>query len=112
MLTLYQLWDMIQGRELFQHIHNTQGHYAAKSHLAEMIGFLGPPPRELVEKAGSMSGQQWPEPIKGEDDEICSSAMEYFGGPFFDGDGMRTHITLSAINITDKPNQGISCMTI
>lgn len=43
-----------------------------------MIGFLGPPPRELVEKARSMSGQQWPEPIKGEEDEICASAMEYF----------------------------------
>ncbi|EGC45498.1 protein kinase [Histoplasma capsulatum var. duboisii H88] len=106
------LWDMIQGRELFQHIHNTQGHYAAKSHLAEMIGFLGPPPRELVEKARSMSGQQWPEPIKVEDDEICASAMEYFGGPFFDGDGMKTRIAPRAINIIDKPNQGISCMTI
>ncbi|KAA8651641.1 uncharacterized protein ATNIH1004_000532 [Aspergillus tanneri] len=32
-----KLWDLIQGKELFQRIHNAQGHYDARAHLAEII---------------------------------------------------------------------------
>ena len=40
-----QLWDMIEGKELFQHIHDQQGCYNAKLHIAEMTALLGPPPQ-------------------------------------------------------------------
>lgn len=79
---------MTQGKELFQQVYDSQGHYAAKAHLAEMIGLLGPPPREFVAKAESMSCQTWPEPVKCEDGKTCTNAKEYFGGPFFDSDGL------------------------
>jgi hypothetical protein len=39
-----QLWNILGSKELFQQVHDTNGQYDAKSHLAEMIALLGPPP--------------------------------------------------------------------
>jgi hypothetical protein len=30
-----------------------------------------------------MLGYKWPEPVKREDGQVCESAQQYFGGPFF-----------------------------
>ncbi|RAL01113.1 protein kinase [Aspergillus ibericus CBS 121593] len=81
------LWDLIEGKELFQKVHDAKGHYVARAHLAEMIGLLGSPPRELVAKANSSLLNPWPDPVKGEGGMICTNANEYYGGPFFDDDG-------------------------
>lgn len=81
------LWDLIQGKELFRQVHDAQGHYDAKSHLAEMIALLGPPPPELVARSHSIRGYKWPEPIKQGEGKICESSEQYFSGPFFDEDG-------------------------
>ncbi|BCS30544.1 putative protein kinase [Aspergillus puulaauensis] len=83
------LWDLIGGEELFRHIHDQQGRYDAKLHIAEMIALLGPPPPEIMERYQSMRDFTWPEPIrpKREDDKVCSSAGEYFDGPLFDDKG-------------------------
>lgn len=35
---------MIEGKELFRNIHNHEGRYDAKLHIAEVIALLGPPP--------------------------------------------------------------------
>ncbi|KAM5457359.1 hypothetical protein MaudCBS49596_000554 [Microsporum audouinii] len=88
------LWDIIEGKELFRQIHNAQGRYDAKMHLAEMIALLGPPPPELVTRYQSMLGYAWPEPIRNEVGEICESAEQYFGGPFFSKDGLFLHEAL------------------
>ncbi|KAK2809426.1 hypothetical protein FQN50_003885 [Emmonsiellopsis sp. PD_5] len=82
------LWDLIQGKELFHQVHSTQGRYNAKAHLAEMIALLGPPHPELVARSHLMLGYSWPEPIKREDGKVCENAEQYFGGPFFDKDGI------------------------
>lgn len=82
----YQLWDLIEGRELFQQIHDAQGRYDPKAHLAEMVTLFGPPPPELVERSHSMLEYTWPEAIKREDGKLCENAKQYFGGPFFDKD--------------------------
>ncbi|RHZ60663.1 hypothetical protein CDV55_105267 [Aspergillus turcosus] len=81
------IWDIMQGKELFQQVHDKQGRYDAKAHLAEMIALFGGPPQELISRAQSMLGYKWPEPIRGEDGEVCESAEQYFGGPFFDANG-------------------------
>ncbi|KAI9373394.1 kinase-like protein [Aspergillus egyptiacus] len=52
------LWDMIEGKELFQHIHDQQGRYDAKLHMAEMTALLN--------------------------SRLCKTVKEYFCGPFFD----------------------------
>ncbi|KAF9247963.1 hypothetical protein DTO013E5_5078 [Penicillium roqueforti] len=81
------LWDMIEGKELFRHIHDQQGRYDAKLHLAEMIALLGPPPPEVIQRYQYMREYSWPEPVRREDDRVCEIAEEYFCGPFFDSNG-------------------------
>lgn len=91
-----QLWDMIEGNELFQHIHDPQGHYNAKLHIAEMIALIGPPPQEVIQRYQYMREYSWPEPVRREDDKVCETAEEYFCGPFFDSNG------ITALPILDK----------
>ncbi|KAJ9219056.1 hypothetical protein DTO027B5_414 [Paecilomyces variotii] len=81
------LWDMIGGRELFRHIHDQQGRYDAKLHIAEMVALLGPPPPEIIQRYEYMREYSWPEPVRREDGRVCETAEEYFGGPFFDDNG-------------------------
>ncbi|EPS27285.1 hypothetical protein PDE_02228 [Penicillium oxalicum 114-2] len=81
------LWDIVEGRELFRHIHDQQGRYDAKLHIAEMIALLGPPPLEVVQRYQFMREYSWPEPVRREDNRVCRTAEEYFCGPFFDNNG-------------------------
>lgn len=90
-----QLWDMINGKELFQHIHDPQGDYDAKLHIAEMIALLGPPPPEIIQRYQVMKEYLWPQPVKREDGRACKTAEEYFCGPFFDKNGIYHWIFLS-----------------
>lgn len=76
------LWDMIEGKELFRHVHSQQGRYDAKLHMAEMIAFLGPPPPEVIQRYQKyMREYSWPKPIRREDGRVCETAEEYFCGP-------------------------------
>jgi hypothetical protein len=79
---------MIEGKELFRHIHDQQGRYDAKLHLADMIALLGPPPPEVIQRYQYMREYSWPEPVRREDGTVCQTAEEYFCGPFFDNHGM------------------------
>ncbi|GKZ69739.1 hypothetical protein AnigIFM50267_004964 [Aspergillus niger] len=85
------LWDLTEGKELFQHIHNKQGRYVAKLHMAEMVALLGPPPPEIMQRYQYMREYPWPEPVRREDDRLCETAEEYFDGPFFDTNGRFLH---------------------
>lgn len=55
-----------------------------------MIALLGPPPPELIAKYHEMRELKWPEPVREAGGELCESAEEFFGGPFFDKDGIET----------------------
>ncbi|KAK2792642.1 hypothetical protein FQN51_001614 [Onygenales sp. PD_10] len=77
------LWNIFGSKELFQQVLDTNGQYNAKSHLAEIIALLGPPPRELLAKSKAMSKHHWPRPITNDAGELCNNAQEFFGGPFF-----------------------------
>ncbi|PWY66375.1 kinase-like protein [Aspergillus sclerotioniger CBS 115572] len=81
------LWDLIGRKELFQHIHDQEGRYDAKLHIAEIIALLGPPPPEIIQRYQYMREYSWPEPVRREDGRVCETAEEYFCGPFFDSNG-------------------------
>lgn len=82
------MWNIIECTELFQQVHNTDGRYDSKSHLAEMIALLGPPPEKLIAKENAMAQHNWPHPISNEAGISCSNAREYFDGPFFSDEGL------------------------
>ncbi|KAJ5239770.1 hypothetical protein N7468_004389 [Penicillium chermesinum] len=95
------LWDMIEGKELFRHIHDQEGRYDAKLHLAEMIALLGLPPPEIMQRYQYMREYSWPEPVRREDGRICETAEEYFCGPFFDAKGI-TELHISNESFSDS----------
>ncbi|KAE8349566.1 CMGC protein kinase [Aspergillus coremiiformis] len=88
------LWDMIQGKELFSQVHDEQGRYNAKGHLAEMIALLGTPPHKLTVRYHSVVGYNWPQSLRIAEDKVCYSADQFFGGPFFDKNGKFLHSNL------------------
>ncbi|KLJ08631.1 hypothetical protein EMPG_15920 [Blastomyces silverae] len=82
------LWDMIEGKELFRQIADSDGRYDSRAHLAEMIALLGPPPQKLIARYHSMLDSKWAGPsVKGAGGELCKNAGEFYGGPFFGKDG-------------------------
>lgn len=94
------MWNIIGSKELFQKVHDQNGHYDAKLHLAEMIALLGPPPRTLLEKSKAMAKHNWPYPVSNDTGELCNSAEEFFHGPFFNAEGELTAaISMSIPNI-------------
>ncbi|KAF2218360.1 protein kinase [Elsinoe ampelina] len=44
------VWNLFEGKRLF-HALNTTGQVDDESHIAEMVGLLGPPPDELLERS-------------------------------------------------------------
>ncbi|KAJ5852777.1 uncharacterized protein N7529_012162 [Penicillium soppii] len=97
------LWDMVEGKELFRHIHDQKGRYDAKLHVAEMIALLGPPPPEVIQRYQYMREYSWPKPVRREDGRVCETAEEYFCGPFFDNNGI-TGFFLSNALFSDSRN--------
>lgn len=89
-----KLWNILGNQELFHQVHNTNGQYDAKSHLAEMIALLGPPPGVLLAKSDAMSEHNWPQPVMNDTGALCNNAQKFFGGPFFSAEGGLTTISL------------------
>ncbi|RDW83600.1 putative serine/threonine-protein kinase [Aspergillus mulundensis] len=81
------MWNIIGATELFQKVQDAQGQYDAKSHLAEIVALLGPPPKELLKRSNFMSQHDWPSPLITEEGNTYRNARECFGGPFFDAEG-------------------------
>jgi len=78
----------MENRDLFRHIRSSQGAYDSRAHLAEMIALLGPPPRTLLDREKRWSKVKWNHAIPNSEGELCQTAREYYGGPFFDSGGM------------------------
>lgn len=68
-------------------MHDSQGRYDTKAHLAEIIALLGPPPKKLLARSDNMVHYKWPNAIENETGEQFRNAREFFGGPFFDEEG-------------------------
>ncbi|GFF73137.1 SRSF protein kinase 3 [Aspergillus lentulus] len=85
------LWNILGSKELFQQVHDTNGQYDAKSHLAEMIALLGPPPGVLLAMSKAMSERNWPQPVTNDAGKLCNNAQEFFDGPFFNAEDKFRH---------------------
>jgi hypothetical protein len=68
-------------------VESTQGVYDPKSHLAEMIALLGPPPKEVLKRAEYMSKLEFDSPIISTNGKASKNPREFFGGPYFDPEG-------------------------
>ncbi|KAL4876551.1 protein kinase [Aspergillus karnatakaensis] len=73
--------------ELFTQVVDAEDNYLAKSHLAEMIALLGPPPAKLLKKFKDRTETPWPFSASGAIDKACHNMQEWFEGPFFNDDG-------------------------
>ena len=80
--SLSKAWNIIEGTELFTQVEDADGRYDAKSHLAEMIALLSPPPKEVIERADDMSQVDYPFPIRLAAGKLSKNARELFGGPY------------------------------
>lgn len=78
---------MIECTDLFSCVHDGQGRYDAKTHLAQMIGLLGPPPKELLARSDAMAQHKWSKSVQNDAGELCRNMRNFFGGPFFDDKG-------------------------
>ncbi|KAJ5561753.1 serine/threonine-protein kinase [Penicillium sp. DV-2018c] len=86
------LWNILGSETLFQQVVDADGKYDAKSHLAEMIALLGPPPKALLAKSEAISELgNWPSPVRNDTGKLCNNAQEFFDGPFFDEEGEFLH---------------------
>ena len=52
-----------------------------------MIALLGPPPKEVIERADYMSQVEYDSTISIEFGTPCKNAREIFGGPYFNEEG-------------------------
>ncbi|KAL3479085.1 kinase-like domain-containing protein [Aspergillus californicus] len=84
-------WNIIENTELFLQVHDSQGHYNPKTHLAEMIALPGPPPKELLAKSDAMAEYRWSNHVVNESGRLCRNGWEYFNGPFFNENGKFLH---------------------
>lgn len=75
----------MQGNDLFEndYMSDADGNYDAHAHLAQMISYLGPPPKELVEeerKSRSMEISPGGYVINTRGEQ-CKTVCEYWEGP-------------------------------
>jgi len=50
-LTICQIWDLFEGKYLFHHLLNKDDIYDPFKHMAQIIGFIGLPPKEFVRRS-------------------------------------------------------------
>lgn len=84
---VFQMWNLVENKELFQHTKDDKGEYSPQHHIAEMIALHGPPPQELLRLSEENSQTPWAEPGHDSRGTSYRTAREYFGGPYFDAEG-------------------------
>ncbi|KAF7193466.1 Serine/threonine-protein kinase SKY1 [Pseudocercospora fuligena] len=78
------IWNLMEGKDLFADLNTNNGKYHPRLHLAQMVTFLGKPPKQLLDRE-----REWrhvPYDERALDGEIITPC-ESFGGPFFDEKG-------------------------
>jgi len=53
--TNVQIWDLFENQHLFDGIDPERKKYSNRQHLAEMVAYLGPPPKELLSESRESS---------------------------------------------------------
>lgn len=52
-----------------------------------MIALFGPIPQEIVDRERKMRQWRWAPEVVNAKGEVCSNAADFYGGPFFNGNG-------------------------
>lgn len=86
-----QIWNMMEGRDLFTHTRSSKGDYDVRAHLGEMIALLGTPPKILIDRELYWSEVKWSRTFLNSEGRRCRTAREYYGGPFFESTGEFLH---------------------
>lgn len=81
------MWNLLENRDLFSNALDDQGMYNPAAHLAEMIALLGPPPKELIAREKEGLKWNWAPAVQNAKGKLCTTASDWFGGPFFDNNG-------------------------
>lgn len=89
-----QVWELVEGEDLFQHVRSSQGDYDVRAHLAEMIALLGAPPQTLIDREISWSEVKRSHAVPNSKGKLSQTAREYYGGPFFTPEGKFKHESL------------------
>jgi hypothetical protein len=76
---------------MFLMVHDGDGRYNARAHLAEMIALMGPPPVKLLRRELEGRKFRWSPPVENDEGVLCDRAVDFFGGPFFDSKGCYHH---------------------
>ncbi|KAL9612973.1 MAG: hypothetical protein Q9167_002450 [Letrouitia subvulpina] len=81
------IWNILENRDLFRDIRSNRGIYDSRKHLGEMVALLGPPPKELLEREKKWSKVKWRAALPNAEGQLCWTAREFYGGPFFNSEG-------------------------
>jgi hypothetical protein len=83
-----QLFELLEDKELFIHLKSQNDVYTPQAHIAEMIALLGPPPQKFIDQERHWHDVPWERSFPSPGGNLCDTAREYYGGPFFDSKGM------------------------
>ncbi|OCL14839.1 CMGC protein kinase [Glonium stellatum] len=102
------IWHIVETTEFFKNVNNPDDKYDCPAHLAEMIGLLGPPPKEMIAREMEARQWTWDKPMLNWNGQPSMTVSEFFGGPFFDSEGefMFKHLIPKGISLEDS----LSCL--
>lgn len=84
------MWDLVDDVTLFDRPAGDDGEYDAHVHLAQMVSLLGDPPTPVIERERLCRKDklQLERPVINLKGQECNNMNEFWGGPFFDEEGM------------------------
>ncbi|KAJ5799272.1 uncharacterized protein N7518_001340 [Penicillium psychrosexuale] len=85
------MWNLLENRDLFSTTHDGRGKYSPAVHLVKMIALLSPPPKELITREREGLTWKWAPAAHNTAGEMCNTASEWFGGPFFNENDLIPH---------------------
>lgn len=82
------MWNLLEDISLFERPAGGDGEYDAHVHLAQMVSLLGDPPKLVIERERLLRQNRLKKSILNARGKECMNMNEFWGGPFFDDDGL------------------------
>lgn len=83
-----QTWNLLEDMSLFERPAGDDEEYDAHVHLAQMVSLLGDPPKLVIERERLLRQNRLKKSILDARGKECMNMNEFWGGPFFDDDGL------------------------
>ncbi|PPJ55852.1 hypothetical protein CBER1_07446 [Cercospora berteroae] len=77
------MWELLEGTKLFEHTRDAHGKHSTRSHLANIIAFLGSPPPSLLQAERACRDTTLPYGVTDDDGETHHTFVGLYHGPFF-----------------------------